>query len=181
MSDAYKMVQHGHRSRGDFALYAMLAGCVLIFAAIIIPVFLQARHFHLFHTFIGDVCKSSIESKGEVICSYDGKSEQFDDGKLDQLLVNLTNGGGGKIERKLPEREPFRIIFTDGAELKMWCAEQVDPDFDEIIPCLIVSFDRADGRTFSYLTNDLSADMIRYILPKLGREWIEQEDLYLGH
>ena len=173
MSDVYEKIQKGRKPKWDRTIYYWSAVAIVIVVALSIPIISMASHQYRFHVFLKDISSSSLLAKTKsVTCTVDGISGTMTDGDLSKLLMLLTDGGCGKPEKILPERDSFRIDFPDGAVLELWRGQIKDAYTKEMIPSLIVSYVGKGGDRYSYLTHKISVKDLRGILPDVAKDWI---------
>ena len=154
----------------------LIIAAVVLLAVLILPVAVHGGHIYRYHNFMGDISESCIASKWgtAAVCTVDGKSEEMTQEKLSQLLMYLMDGGSGGARYRLPKEEPLRIAFADGAVLELWGAQMKDSYTREPIPSLFVSYVNAEGKRFSYITNQISTSTLLGTLPTIALDWIER-------
>lgn len=145
------------RSRRDLLLWALVAGAIVLLAAMVIPLALSGRLMYRYQGFVDDLTTSASYGRrhGSITLEVDGEKREVSSYQAGKLVEVITSFGMGRPSDAEPAGNGIALSFGDGSTLRVWPVEITEKARlrDEGV---LVHYTRPDGTVFAYDTDKLS-------------------------
>jgi hypothetical protein len=113
---------------------------------------------------VGDLSESTLYTydNGGLVAVIDGAERDIKYENMYNLMLYISITGEGKTKSKVPTDEPVVLQYADGATMELW---DVAPADGERSHKLFLRFTNADGKAYSYISDQMTLDTInvRYL------------------
>ena len=144
-------------SRRDVLIVVAVMFAISLLIAAAIPVGCAASLMGGYHRFIQDLGSSLMYARenDSLEISVDGETRKADLAQAEVIYGLISDTGMGSPLSEAPDSEPLAFIFGDGSSLQLFSTRIDEPEGKQV-DGLAICFQRKDGTTFAYDTDQLT-------------------------
>ena len=161
------------KTKRDFLLLAVIALVLVVSFVSVLPMVQAMLYTSAYKNYTQDLIHSynTAREQNRIFCTIDGKAQIVHKSDIDDLIKVIWRVGMGIRDRKEPETEGITIRFGDEGTLILSEVPLKGKDLKRDVGVQF-RYIYADGKVFSYDTDEISYDQIlKIIAPQEGKDF----------